>query len=80
MDTAENRAMEASQTSDEKLDDYKYYNAKTLETVMKGQKPNDSDTLIVTKNANLFNIPVNTSVSAVHVPTNVYDRGKLTFI
>lgn len=76
MDTAENRAMEASQTPDQKLDEYKYFNAKILETVMKGTKPNNSDTLVVTKNANLFNIAVNTSVSAVHVPTNVYDRGE----
>lgn len=30
----------------------------------------------LTRNRNFYNTPVNTSLSSVHVPTNVYGRGK----
>lgn len=33
--------------------------------------------LYLTENSNFYNIPVNDSYSSVHVPTYVYDRGKL---
>ncbi|CAH1392782.1 unnamed protein product [Nezara viridula] len=65
MDTAENSAM-ASQMQ-EPRSDYQYYNAKTLDR-------NDSNQLELKENSHFFNIKVNTSYSAVHVPTNVYDR------
>lgn len=68
MDTAENSAM-ASQMQESRTD-YQYYNAKTLDR-------NDSNQLELKENSHFFNIKVNTSYSAVHVPTNVYDRCKL---
>nr|XP_024215469.1 voltage-dependent calcium channel subunit alpha-2/delta-3 isoform X2 [Halyomorpha halys] len=69
MDTAENSAM-ALQMQESRatlLQDYQYYNAKTLDR-------NDSNQLELKENSHFFNIKVNTSYSAVHVPTNVYDR------
>ncbi|XP_024083001.1 voltage-dependent calcium channel subunit alpha-2/delta-3 isoform X2 [Cimex lectularius] len=81
MDTAENSAM-ASQAEGSVPLDYQYYNSKNLEPLLKAtgkeqfrkEELNDPNKLIVTPNSHFFNIPVNTSVSSVHVPTNVYDR------
>ncbi|XP_073994494.1 voltage-dependent calcium channel subunit straightjacket isoform X3 [Rhodnius prolixus] len=73
MDTAENAAM-ASQDEGNVPLDYQYYNAKTMEVTVKGVDPPNSSRLLLTPNSNFFNIAINTNVSAVHVPTNVYDR------
>ncbi|CAH0395037.1 unnamed protein product [Bemisia tabaci] len=75
MDTVENSAMAANY--DEKVPkDYTYYNARLLvqpgepiDITMPGVRE-----LNMTKNSHFYNIPVNTSVSSVHVPINVYDR------
>ena len=73
MDTAENSAMAsppiASPAMEEILLNYQYYNAKSLDK-------NDSKQLELKENSHFFNIKVNTSYSAVHVPTNVFDRCK----
>lgn len=81
MDTVENSAMAANY--DEKVPkDYTYYNARLLvqpgepiDITMPGVRE-----LNMTKNSHFYNIPVNTSVSSVHVPINVYDRGMRTLL
>lgn len=37
------------------------------------------ENISLTPNSHFYNIPVNTSYSSVHVPTNVYDRSKLWY-
>ncbi|XP_037905987.1 voltage-dependent calcium channel subunit alpha-2/delta-3 isoform X5 [Hermetia illucens] len=87
MDTAENTAMSHQ---NEEVDKYfEYYNSKDMiepgETPPT-EPPRDLEEMgvprivlppkeiVLTPNAQFFNIPVNTSVSSVHVPTNVFDR------
>lgn len=71
MDSAEATAVSQQ---DEVVTEYEYYNTKTLrppgEPLEKGGKE-----MILTPNKHFYNIPVNISYSAVHVPTNVYDQG-----
>lgn len=73
MDAAQNLAKK-----DEKVESsYEYYNAKKLVPPGHGAgMPNGTHELLLTPNPRFGNVPVNTSLSAVHVPTSVYDRCK----
>lgn len=71
MDAAENTAISSQ---DEALENFEYYNAKCL-TMDEDPCTNESLKADVTPNPHFWNLEVNTSFSAVHVPTNVYDRG-----
>ncbi|XP_055630869.1 voltage-dependent calcium channel subunit alpha-2/delta-3 isoform X5 [Toxorhynchites rutilus septentrionalis] len=87
MDTAENTAISFEEESVNQS--FQYYNAKemiepgeiiTTPIPMIDEDPADIPTIIppkeivLTKKKHFFNEAVNTSVSSVHVPTNVYDR------
>lgn len=88
MDTAENTAI--SYDEEPVNQSFQYYNAKemiepgeiiTTPIPMIDEDPADITTpippkeIVLTKKKHFFNEAVNTSVSSVHVPTNVYDRG-----
>lgn len=76
METAENLVLDSGkekETSDE------YYNAKMLKapgTLNASVDPKGTREMLLTPNSHFFKVPVNTTFSAVHVPTNVYDKGK----
>ncbi|XP_039444984.1 voltage-dependent calcium channel subunit alpha-2/delta-3 isoform X2 [Culex pipiens pallens] len=87
MDTAENTAI--SYDEEPVNQSFQYYNAKemiepgeiiTTPIPMIDEDPADITTpippkeIVLTKKKHFFNEAVNTSVSSVHVPTNVYDR------
>jgi voltage-dependent calcium channel alpha-2/delta-3 len=73
MDAAENTAMSHH---DELVLEHDYLNAKLM--VPEGEKaPPGGREMLLTPNSHFYNIPVNTSVSSVHVPTNVFDGGEL---
>lgn len=88
MDTAENTALTYQM---EKPDLYfSYYNSKEMiepHEPIPTEPPRDLEDaggtkifitpkeIVLTKKEEFFNTPVNMSVSSVHVPTNVYDRG-----
>ena len=56
---------------DEKTrNEYTFKNAKNLTAGEKSQ---------LTHNVNFFNTPVTSNFSTVHVPTDVYDRGELSY-
>ncbi|EEB14544.1 conserved hypothetical protein [Pediculus humanus corporis] len=70
MDAAENTAMSSQ---NEILENFQYYNAKCL--IMDDDPcTNDSLKADLLPNSHFWDLEVNTSFSAVHVPTNVYDR------
>lgn len=71
MDAAENTAISFQ---DEVPNDFEYYNAKCL-TSDEDPCTNDSLKADLMHDSHFWNLEVNTSFSAVHVPTNVYDRG-----
>lgn len=57
-----------------------YYNAKRLNVYHKsgpsgGELLDNHKALMMTNSRHFGNVGINTSVSAVHVPTNVYDGG-----
>jgi len=75
MDAAENTAMSHH---DELVLEHEYWNAKLL--VPEGEKiPEGGREMVLTPNSHFYNIPVNTSFSSVHVPTNVFDGGEYFF-
>lgn len=92
MDAAENAAMTHDK---EKCDEqFSYFDSKEMlepfdETTTVAPKKFDDRSLDppnvtiprikLTKNRNFYNNHVNTSLSSVHVPTNVYGRGKYSF-
>lgn len=71
MDAAENTAMSYH---DDIIENFEYYNAKCL-TTQEDPCTNESLKADLTPNPHFWNLSVNTSFSAVHVPTNVYDKG-----
>lgn len=90
MDAAENAAMSHDK---EKCDEqFSYYDSKEMlepfdaTTTVAPKKFDDRSLdppnvtiprIKLTKNRNFYNTDVNTSLSSVHVPTNVYGRGEL---
>ncbi|XP_063239257.1 voltage-dependent calcium channel subunit alpha-2/delta-3 isoform X2 [Bacillus rossius redtenbacheri] len=71
MDTVENSAM-VHQTDN--VTEYRYFNVKHLKTPDEPADPDCDEDLemVLTPDAHFSGVPVNTSYSAVHVPTNVY--------
>lgn len=88
MDAAENTAM--SHQDDPVIPAFKYYNAKDMLTPDETPPPNltarslddrslkpvkvEPSYIVLKPNENFFDIEVNTSMSSVHIPTNVFDR------
>nr|CAD7196612.1 unnamed protein product [Timema douglasi] len=70
MDAAENTAMSHQE---EEVTKYEYYNVKRIKNPGEPLKEKEME-MLLTPNKHFNNIPVNTSYSAVHVPTNVYDE------
>lgn len=70
----ENAEEIAEDAQGEASPNFKYYNAKCLQSE---EEPcgNDSLKADLYANSHFWNLEVNTSFSAVHVPTNVYDKG-----
>lgn len=76
VETAENLVLDSGKEK-ETGDDY--YNAKMLKppgTLNASVDPKGTREMLLTPNSHFFQVPVNTTFSAVHVPTNVYDKGK----
>lgn len=76
VETAENLVLDSVKEK-ETGDDY--YNAKMLKapgTLNASVDPKGTREMLLTRNSHFFQVPVNTTFSAVHVPTNVYDKGK----
>lgn len=93
MDTAENTALTYQSEKPDKY--FSYYNAKEMiepHEPIPTEPPRDLEDaggpkifvqpkeIVLTPKAEFFNTPVNMSVSSVHVPTNVYDRGLNFFV
>ena len=73
MDAAQNMAHEAP---DELVVDFPYTNAKQIVNPGEPAIAERVQEMVLTPNKHFLGIPVNTSYSAVHVPTNVYDGGE----
>ncbi|XP_054278254.1 voltage-dependent calcium channel subunit alpha-2/delta-3-like isoform X3 [Macrosteles quadrilineatus] len=79
VDTAENAAVDSN--PDEPVpNSYEYYSAKLLrppgQLNLSGDDPKGTRELLLTPDTHFYDFPVNTNVSSVHVPTNVYDRAQ----
>lgn len=70
-------------------ENYTYYNSKfsTILDATNYTKVTELEDIMYTYNdmslnhdTHFYNIPVNTSYSSVHVPTNIYDRGSFDLI
>lgn len=75
---------------------YRYYNSKEMLLPTENATQNVTNTeltdrsikppyvppsyIVLTENQHFFGTPVNTSMSSVHVPTNIYDRSMYTFL
>ena len=91
MDAAEHLSVSHSRLSRQDLYEMKqrgenidYYNAKRLNNYHKtgpstGELLENHKSLIMSNSQHFGNVGINTSVSAVHVPTNVYDGGIYQF-
>lgn len=91
MDAAEHLSVSHSRLTRQDLYEMKqrnenidYYNAKRLNQYHKagplaGELLENHKALIMSNSLHFGNVGINTSVSAVHVPTNVYDGGKFWF-
>lgn len=76
MDSAENTAV-SQQEEEEIPESFTYFNAKNLIPAVENATTNDGYPVMkLTPNEHFYNMPVNVTHSAVHVPTNVYDRCK----
>lgn len=75
MDMAENSAM----AHQEDVTDFIYYSAKNLTKPLKPDEvlPQGFREVELKKSKHFFNMEVNSSFSAVHVPTNVFDKGNI---
>ncbi|KAF4528188.1 hypothetical protein B566_EDAN014013 [Ephemera danica] len=71
MDAAENTAMSHH---DEVVLHHEYWNAKQIAPLDEPLPEEGGINVNLTSNVHFYNLAVNTSVSAVHVPTNVYDK------
>ena len=80
MDAAEQLSMAHQHEQYERGTRIDYYNAKRLNEFHKtgpnvGDLLKEHKALLMTNSRHFGNVGVNTSVSAVHVPTNVFDGG-----
>lgn len=91
MESAQNTALTHERT--EVIQNYSYYNSKEMLTPNETAPANQTNyslddrslkleyippaRITLTKNKRFFDTPVNTSMSSVHIPTNVFDRGNL---
>lgn len=89
MESAQNTALTHERT--EVIPNYPYYNSKEMLQPHEKAPANQTNFSLddrsikipyippsiihLTKNKRFFDTPVNTSMSSVHVPTNVFDRG-----
>jgi len=81
MDASEQLSMPHNQEVFERGQRVDYYNAKRLNEYQKsgantGELMKEHKALMMTNSRHYGNVGINTSVSAVHVPTNVFDGGK----
>lgn len=91
MDAAENTAM--SHQDDPVIRNFKYFNAKDMLEPGEPLPPNittraledrsikpvdvEPSYIVLKPNKHFFDSHVNTTMSSVHIPTNVFDRGKI---
>lgn len=69
---------EKYELDDNTIETYSYFNSKSSPTDENYEEDNETlyHTMSLNADTHFYNIPVNTSYSSVHVPTNIYDRGR----